>query len=125
MLAQPAHGRRGWLAASVLGPLLMFGAAAWYDQSAVIGRADDAAAATTHALAEHAKAVLQTASLALDLELNQVAGMDWPQIGSSASVHSVPGGALCTASVTAIRVLCRCARVQLGQQPRFPHASLR
>ena len=54
---------------------------------AVIGRADDAAAATTHALAEHAKAVLQTASLALDLELNQVAGMDWPQIGASASVH--------------------------------------
>ncbi|HEX5326801.1 MAG TPA: response regulator [Acetobacteraceae bacterium] len=84
---RPARGLRGWLVASVLAPLLMFGAAAWYDHQAVLGRAQDALVATTHALAEHGKAVMQTAALAIDLELNQIQDMDWQQIGSSAAVH--------------------------------------
>ncbi len=65
----------------------MFGAAAWYDHSSVMARARDTAAATTHALAEHADAVMQIATLALDLQTQRVKGMSWTEIGHSEAVY--------------------------------------
>ena len=67
--------------------MLMFGAAAWYDHDSVFARARDTAIATTHALAEHGQAVMQTAALALDLQLQRVEEMDWADIGQSDPVH--------------------------------------
>jgi two-component system NtrC family sensor kinase len=65
----------------------MFGAAGWYDHSSVLARARDTAVATTHALAEHAEAVMQTATLALDLQTQCVDGMSWTEIDHSRAVH--------------------------------------
>ena len=76
-----------WLAASALVPLLLFVAASWYDRDATIARARDNMEATTHALAAHAQAVMQSASLALTLQLDRVQGLDWTQIGGSQQVH--------------------------------------
>ena len=86
-----------------------------YDHQAVIGRADDAAAATTHALAEHAKAVLQTASLALDLELNR--SLAW--IGGIGEVAGPWWGSVTL--VTAIRVHATAGST--GQQLAISHAN--
>ncbi len=76
----------------MLAPLLLCIAASWYDYRAVIGRAHDTMTATTHALAEHGKAVLQTAALALDLQLNRIQTMTWPQIGDPQDVHDFLAG---------------------------------
>lgn len=76
-----------WLAASALVPLILFIAASWYDKAATMARARDNMEATTHALAAHAQAVMQSASLALTLQLDRIQDLDWTQIGGSQQVH--------------------------------------
>ena len=76
-----------WLLASLLVPLLLFAAAAWYDRAVILQTANERLSSTTDALAGQAEAVMQTADLALSLELDAVKGMDWQTIGNSAEVY--------------------------------------
>ena len=84
------RGRRwtfNWLIVSALLPLILFLAASWYDKTVTMARARDNMEATSHALAAHAQAVMQAASLALTLQLDRVQDMDWRQIGGSQPIH--------------------------------------
>ncbi len=86
----PRQARRWtlyWLAVSALLPLILFLAASWYDESVTTARARDNMEATSHALAAHAQAVMQSASLALTLQLDRVQDLDWQQIGASQPIH--------------------------------------
>ena len=114
-----------WLAASALVPLLLFVAASWYDKDATIARARDNMEATTHALAAHAQAVMQSASLALTLQIDRVQGLDWTQIGGSQQVHDFLSWLVQQMPQLEFGILCRPRRVQLRQQPRLSDASLR
>ncbi len=78
---------RGWFLVSAIVPLLLFAGAAWYDRLATLDRARDGMAATTHALAANAQAVMQAASMALALQLQEINGMDWRSIAKSSQVH--------------------------------------
>jgi signal transduction histidine kinase/CheY-like chemotaxis protein len=80
---------RRWIAVCIVVPALLFALAVWYDRAATLRNAHDRLASTVDALAAHAEAVLQTASLALALQLDSVKDMDWQTIATSADVHRV------------------------------------
>lgn len=78
---------RGWFLVSAAIPLLLFVIASWYDREVTADRAREGMAAATHALAEHAQAVMQSASLALTLQLDQIRDLEWQEIDHSRRVH--------------------------------------
>ena len=78
---------RTWRLVSVLVPLALFVAAAWYDHVIILRSAHERLLSSADALAAHAQTVLETASLALSLQLHAVGGMDWDTIDHSLAVH--------------------------------------
>jgi len=80
---------RRWIAVCVVVPALLFALAVWYDRAVTLRNAHDRLASTVDALAAHAEAVLQTASLALALQLDAVKDMEWQTIATSPDVHRV------------------------------------
>ena len=75
------------LIAALLVPLAMFAAAVTYDRIVILNNAKLRLILTTDALAAQAEAVLQSAELALSLELTAIKDMDWPSVDQSAEVH--------------------------------------
>jgi two-component system NtrC family sensor kinase len=74
-----------WL--SVLLPLSLFLAAAWYDRAGELKLAEERVAATTDTLAEHAKSVLQSVDLVLYRVADRVEGKSWGEIRASQDLH--------------------------------------
>ncbi len=122
--AKSLRTMRAWLVVSLVVPLLLFLAAACYDRSAILHGAKDRLRATNDALSAHAEAVLETASLALSLQLDAVKNLDWASIGQSSAVHQFLVGLDRQLPQVELGLLCRPGRVQLGQQPRLSDATL-
>ena len=78
--------RRVLLVATLL-PLFLLIAAGWYDLRILRREARTDLASTADALAGQAQAVLESASLALTLELERVDGLDWPMIRTSRALY--------------------------------------
>jgi len=84
LLVTPRHVL---LALSVALPLAAFGAAALYDHDAVVGRAEADASSTADALAEHARAVMETVNSVLSRIEDRVTDLDWPTIDQSQDIY--------------------------------------
>ncbi len=68
-------------------PLAAFVGAAAYDYESVVDRAQTEASSTADALAEHARAVLQTVDVVLGRVEDRIGGLDWPAIGKSEDIY--------------------------------------
>lgn len=86
--ANRRYGARAWMISSILVPLVLLAGASYWDRQAILGGARERLRSTTEALAEHAQTVMETASLALDLELAAIRQLDWAQIGQSEPLHA-------------------------------------
>jgi hypothetical protein len=73
--------------ASVVLPLLLSGAAAFYDYMTITDNAVRQIDTSTAVLAEHAEKVLETADLVLVDVSARIKGMDWPEIRASEGLH--------------------------------------
>ncbi len=73
----------------VLVPLLAFAGACWYDRGVVLDEERTQIAATLDVLAQHVQSMLQNAALALDLELNETKGTEWPAIRQSEELQAL------------------------------------
>jgi len=83
---------RAWRLVSVLVPLLLFLGAAWYDRVIILRSAQERLLSSADALAAHAQTVLETASLAVSLQLHAVEGLDWETINHSQDIHRFLAG---------------------------------
>jgi signal transduction histidine kinase/ActR/RegA family two-component response regulator len=73
--------------ASIVLPLLLSGAAAFYDYETITANVIRQVDSTTGVLAEHAEKVLETNDLVLTDVAARIKGMDWAQIAGSADLH--------------------------------------
>jgi signal transduction histidine kinase/ActR/RegA family two-component response regulator len=73
--------------ASIVLPLLLSGAAAFYDYMTITANVIRQVDSTTGVLAEHAEKVLETNDLVLSDVAARIKGMNWAQIAASADLH--------------------------------------
>ena len=74
--------------ASIVLPLLLSGAAAFYDYTTITANVIRQVDTTTGILAEHAEKVLETNDLVLTDVAARIKGMDWAQIAASEDLHN-------------------------------------
>jgi hypothetical protein len=99
--------------------LLLFAAAGWYDRSVILRGAHLRLLSTADALARTPKAVLQTAELALSLQLDAVKGMDWQTISSSGRCTN-PGQTGCPTAADRVSVFVNPAGHDSSSSRVFP-----
>ena len=75
------------IAGSIIGPALIFVAAAWQSRQDVLAAGDRHAVTTAATLHEHAARVFETQELMLDEADTLIRGLTWSQIGQSAELH--------------------------------------
>src|SRR5690242_518000 len=73
--------------ASLLVPLAMRITPARYDRTGSLHNAHQTLQSTVGALAAQAEAVMETADMALSLQLAAIENMDWPAIAPSEKIH--------------------------------------
>ncbi len=73
------------LAAAVVVPLLLFGAAAWQNHEDVLREGRDAIQRTAAVMQEHARKVFETAELAIGQVDERIDDLEWPKIGAPAT----------------------------------------
>jgi len=74
--------------ASIVLPLLLSGAAAFYDHMTITANVIRQVDTTTGVLAEHAEKVLETNDLVLTDVAARIKGLDWAQIAASGDLHN-------------------------------------
>src|SRR6266702_5653371 len=74
--------------ASIVLPLLLSGAAAFYDYMTISADVIRQVDSTTGVLAEHAEKVIETNDLVLSDVAARIKGMDWAQIAASADLQA-------------------------------------
>ncbi len=75
-------------AACIAFPAVLFAGLAWVNYGFEVGRARDAVASTTDALAEHAQTVMETIDVVLARVLDHIDGQDWQTLSNSAETHA-------------------------------------
>ena len=108
---------RPFVILAILLPWLLFAGFAVYDYRSEQARARAQIVATADALAEHAKAVVETAELVLARVLDKIHDHDWATIGDDAEVHDFLASLKRELPQLEFGVPGRSGRVQCCQQP--------